>query len=195
MTSLLQICSTEEIAESADRRRRHLWSGSFLATHAQADGVAMTCARLFLPPRQCSMIVDTGPDFPPGFRNQLESLGSEMIWFRPRENLTTRALNIYSGSVVGWDTLINFADEREGHQSFKYLSPGLQLHLHDLLLPPSPFADNPPKWVHIVCSVSRAQAMIQEQRFLQLDQCKEWSGKLVWEPMPVSSPSASRRLS
>jgi hypothetical protein len=69
-----------------------------------ADEVAMTCARLFLPPRQCSMIIDTGPDFPLEFRNQLESLGSEMIWFRPRESLTTRALNIYSGSTIGYNT-------------------------------------------------------------------------------------------
>ena len=186
MTSLLQICIAGEIAESADRRRRHLWSGSFPATHTRADEVAMTCARLFLPPRQCSMIVDTGPDFPPGFRNQLESLGSEMIWFRPRENLTTRALNIYSGSVIGYDTLFSFADEREGHQSFKYLSPGLQLHLHDLLLPPSPFADSPPEWVHVVCSVSRVQAMIEEKKTLRLGQDKTWSVNLVWEPMPVS---------
>jgi hypothetical protein len=51
------------------------------------------------------MIVDTGPDFPPEFRNQLESLGSEMTWFRPRETLTTRALNIYSGSVIGYVTV------------------------------------------------------------------------------------------
>lgn len=91
-----------ELAESTDRRRRHLWSGPFLTTHTPADEVAMTSARLFLPPRQCSMIVDTGPDFPLKFRNQLESLGSEMTWFRPRDNLTTRALNIYSGSTIGY---------------------------------------------------------------------------------------------
>jgi hypothetical protein len=87
-----------------DRRRRHLWFGPSLTTHAQADDIAMTCARLFLPPDQCSMIIDTGTDFPPGFRNQLESLGSDMIWFRPRQEPTTRALNIYSGSTIGYDT-------------------------------------------------------------------------------------------
>jgi hypothetical protein len=51
------------------------------------------------------MIIDTGPDFPLEFRNQLEFLGSEMTWFRPRESLTTRALNIYSGSTIGYVTL------------------------------------------------------------------------------------------
>jgi hypothetical protein len=80
----------------------------------------------------------------------------------------------------------DFADERDGHQSFKYLSPGLQLHLHDLLLPPSPFADSPPEWVHVVCSVARVQAMIDEKKTLRLGQDKSWSGNLVWEPMPVS---------
>jgi hypothetical protein len=49
------------------------------------------------------MIVDTGPDFSPEFRNQLESLGSEMTWFRPRQAPTTKALNIYSGSVIGYE--------------------------------------------------------------------------------------------
>jgi hypothetical protein len=80
----------------------------------------------------------------------------------------------------------DFADGREGHQSFEYLSPGLQLHLHDLLLPPSPFADSPPEWVHVVCSVARVQAMIDEKKSLQLGQDTTWSGNLVWEPMPVS---------
>lgn len=47
------------------------------------------------------MIVDTGLDFPDDFRRQLEAFGDEMIWFRPRDGLTTRALNIYSGPVVG----------------------------------------------------------------------------------------------
>jgi len=82
--------------------------------------------------------------------------------------------------------LIALTNEREGYQSFKYLSPGLQLHLHDLLSPPSPFADNPPEWVHVVCSVARVQAMIDEKKALRLGQDRTWSGNLVWEPMPVS---------
>jgi hypothetical protein len=86
----------------------------------------------------------------------------------------------------------DFADGREGHQSFEYLSPGLQLHLHDLLLPPSPFADSPPEWVHVVCSVARVQAMIDEKKTLRLGQDGTWSGNLVWEPMPVSLPSLTR---
>jgi hypothetical protein len=45
-------------------------------------------------------IADVGPDFPPPFRQQLEGLG-DMVWFRPRE-VTTRALNIYSGGRIGW---------------------------------------------------------------------------------------------
>lgn len=75
----------------------------------------------------------------------------------------------------------------EGHQSFKYLSPQLQLHLRDLLLAPSPFTDPPPQWVHIVCSVSRARAMVDERSALRLGEGQEmWKGNLVWEPMPVS---------
>jgi len=61
----------------------------------------MTCARLFLPSSQCCMVIDTGSDFPQEFRDQLESLGRGMIWFRARDGLTTRALNIYSGSAIG----------------------------------------------------------------------------------------------
>jgi hypothetical protein len=74
----------------------------------------------------------------------------------------------------------------EGHQSFKYLSPQLQLHLRDLLLPPSPFTTPPPEWVHIVCSVTRAQAMIDEKKVLRIGESQvPWKGNLVWEPMPV----------
>lgn len=48
------------------------------------------------------MIIDTGHDFPVDFRQTLESYGKDMTWFRPREGLTTRALNIYSGSEIGY---------------------------------------------------------------------------------------------
>jgi hypothetical protein len=47
------------------------------------------------------MIIDIGHDFPDTFRRQLEALGDEMTWFRPRDGLTTRALNLYSGASIG----------------------------------------------------------------------------------------------
>lgn len=56
-------------------------------------------ARQFLPPSNVGFIADVGPDFPAAFRQQLEGLG-EMVYFRPRE-VTTRALNIYSGARIG----------------------------------------------------------------------------------------------
>lgn len=64
-------------------------------------GIYATCAaRQFLPPANVGFIADVGEDFPPAFRAQLEALG-QMVWFRPRDGLTTRALNIYSGTGVG----------------------------------------------------------------------------------------------
>lgn len=56
---------------------------------------------MFLPPRDCGLIVDVGHDFPERFKSELKRLGDEMVWFRPREGPTTRALNIYSGATIG----------------------------------------------------------------------------------------------
>jgi hypothetical protein len=47
------------------------------------------------------MIIDAGDDFPACFRHSLEMYGKEMTWFRSRDGLTTRALNIYSGNTIG----------------------------------------------------------------------------------------------
>lgn len=63
--------------------------------------LAMVCARMFLPPTHCGMIIDTGHDCPPLFRDEIQKFGGEMTWFRARDELTTRALNIYSGSSIG----------------------------------------------------------------------------------------------
>lgn len=65
-------------------------------------GIYATCAaRQFLPPKLVGFIADIGDDFPSKFRRELEALG-EMVWFRPREGRTTRALNVYSGRRVGY---------------------------------------------------------------------------------------------
>ncbi|RSH89473.1 hypothetical protein EHS25_002022 [Saitozyma podzolica] len=115
---------------------------------------AMTAARLFLPPSHCALLVDRGDDFPQHFADQLEALGADMVWFRRRDGKTTRALNIYSGTAIG-----------EGHQTFQYLSPQLNLSLRDLLVPPSPFATpHHPEWVHVVVRIPRAQFLVQEAR-------------------------------
>jgi hypothetical protein len=99
----------QDLSQTGSELKRQIGGGgifgmTFLFTQSQTNEVAMTCARLFLPPSQCSMVIDTGTDFSPEFRRQLESLGRDMTWFRPREGLTTRALNIYSGSTIGYDT-------------------------------------------------------------------------------------------
>lgn len=61
----------------------------------------MIAARQFLPPTHCSLLIDKGDDFPERFVHDLKSLGNEMVWFRHREGMTTRALNIYSGRRIG----------------------------------------------------------------------------------------------
>jgi hypothetical protein len=66
---------------------------------------AMTAARMFLPPTHCGLIVDKGDDFPDVFKDRLVAMGKEMVWFRRREGPTTRALNIYSGSEIGYARL------------------------------------------------------------------------------------------
>lgn len=74
----------------------------------------MTAARHFLPATHCGLLVDTGDDFPDAFRKELKELGEEMIWFRPREGKTTRALNIYSGTKIGYASPYEIALKHEG---------------------------------------------------------------------------------
>jgi len=62
----------------------------------------MTAARQFLPPSHCGLLVDKGTDFPAEFASELKSFGEEMIWFRERPSKTTRAVNIYSGRMIGY---------------------------------------------------------------------------------------------
>lgn len=56
---------------------------------------------------------------------------------------------------------------------------------------PSPFTDPSPEWVHIVCGTDRAKAMVHERETIRIcsndgsGEDQAWSGKLVWEPMPV----------
>ncbi|OCF71347.1 hypothetical protein I204_07974 [Kwoniella mangroviensis CBS 8886] len=135
---------------------------------------------MFLPPSQCGLIVDRGDDFPSKFTNILKGYDKEMIWFRPRKGKTTRALNIYSGGKIG-----------QGHQSFKYLSPQLNLLPHDFILPPSPFATpNLPEYIHVVCNTARAKLIVDEMRDIRENGIdgigRGWNGKLIWEPMPSS---------
>lgn len=77
----------------------------------------MAAARMFLPAAHVGYIVDVGDDFPPEFRRTLEGLG-DMVWFRPRKGNTTRALNQYSGAVIGYVAAISG------------LIGGPSLHLH-----------------------------------------------------------------
>lgn len=118
--------------------------------------------------------------------------GAEMTWFRHREGKTTRALNIYSGSRIGSVGLTPSARAiltvREGHQSFQYLSPQLNLTPKDILLPPSPFALSPPEWIHVVCVTERARDITEELHAIQAERATHANGhaRLVWEPLGVS---------
>lgn len=62
----------------------------------------MVAARMFLPAEHCALIVDQGTDFPAHYVAELKRFGEDMTWLRPREGKTTRALNIYSGSRIGF---------------------------------------------------------------------------------------------
>lgn len=61
----------------------------------------MVATRLFLPAGQCGMVVDKGSDFPSHFEQQLQAYGDDMVYFRQRDGLTTRAVNMYSGTKIG----------------------------------------------------------------------------------------------
>ncbi|WVQ72340.1 hypothetical protein IAR50_001891 [Cryptococcus sp. DSM 104548] len=140
---------------------------------------AMVAARQFLPPSHVGLLVDKGSDFPQAFVQDLEKLGKDMIWFRHRDGPTTRALNIYSGQKIG-----------QGHQSFKYISPQLQIFPRDLVVPPSPFAQPfPPEWLHVVCGSPRMELIVEELEELKQKAIMDGTPlktQLVWEPLPFS---------
>ncbi|ODO00263.1 hypothetical protein I350_06892 [Cryptococcus amylolentus CBS 6273] len=151
--------------------------------------IAMIAARQFLPSSHVGLLVDKGSDFPPRFTEDLERLGKDMIWFRHRDGPTTRALNIYSGRKIG-----------EGHQSFKYISPQLQIFPRDLIVDPSPFAKPfAPEWIHVVCGSPRMKLIVEELEGLKRDAVNEGAShlrsQLVWEPLPFScTPGESDNL-
>ncbi|WWD22808.1 hypothetical protein CI109_107302 [Kwoniella shandongensis] len=155
-------------------------AGNAVPADAEEIGGGGIYARAFLPPTHCGLIVDRGDDFPEQFARDLESFGSEMVWFRHRTGKTTRALNMYSGHRIG-----------EGHQSFRYLSPQLNLSPRDLILDPSPFAKPIlPEWIHVVCNTTRAQLIVDElvqirSHGLTGGLGKGWGAQMVWEPLPV----------
>ncbi|WOO84512.1 putative protein [Vanrija pseudolonga] len=130
---------------------------------------AATAARLFLPPSHVGFIADKAPDFPPAFENKLRKLGQGMVWFRPAEGKTTRALNVYSGAEVG-----------SGHQTFQYLSRQPQLWPSDFLSPISPISTPRPEWIHVVCDISRAGAVLDDAEKWR---SQGWNGELAWEPL------------
>lgn len=130
---------------------------------------AASSARLFLPAQNVGFIVDCGPDLPNEYREELGRLGEGTVWFRPRTEPTTRALNLYSGGRVG-----------EGQQYFQYLAAPKRLVLSDFFNEDSPLAEPSPQWVHVVCDAERARSVLEDARAC----AKEgWRGKLAWEPL------------
>jgi hypothetical protein len=80
--------------------------------------------------------------------------------------------------------------DREGHQTFHYLSPQLNLSLRDLLVPPSPFATpHHPEWVHVVVRIPRAQFLVQEAQQISVAGIdgigKGWRPRMIWEPLDI----------
>ena len=130
---------------------------------------AASGARLFLPAQNVGYIADCGPDLPADYRTELLGLGEETVWLRPRAEPTTRALNLYSGGVVG-----------EGQQSFEYLSPPKRLVLSEYFREDSPLADPPATWVHVVCDAERAKQVLEDARTCFRE---GWRGRLAWEPL------------
>ncbi|KAL7420501.1 hypothetical protein Q5752_004451 [Cryptotrichosporon argae] len=130
---------------------------------------AATAARIFLPPSHVAFIADVGADMPARFEAVLRGFGKGMVWLRPREGLTTRALNMYSGQKIG-----------EGHQTFRYLSPQKQITPADYFGDASPFRDPPPAWLHVVCDTDRAAAVVAEVEGIR---ARGWTGGMVWEPL------------
>lgn len=143
----------------------------------------MIGARIFLPASSVGHIVDRGIDFPPAIQASLESYGPEMFYFRERtdgQRLTTRALNIYTGQRTG-----------EGHQSFRYLTPKMQLFPFDIAASPL-FRPIPPSYLHIVCSPGRAREIVDQVDEIATNGTgsdgfgKGWKPELIWEPFASS---------
>lgn len=84
-------------------------------------------------------------------------------------------------------------DDSEGLQTFRYISPQLNLCLRDLILPPSPFGL--PAYVHVVARIPRATQIAQEAEQIRLKglegRGKGWAAKMIWEPLDIKV-SASR---
>lgn len=122
-------------------------------------------ARLLSPTSSSSStigwIVDEGTDFPQAIRETILSWQTSLV-LRPRDGLTTRGWNGYSGNE---------------HRAFKYLTEKKRITADDLtpvLLESKSF--------HLICSASRCielVASILEKRSLDLDR-----PYFIWEPVP-----------
>lgn len=79
---------------------------------------------------------------------------------------------------------------REGTQSFEYLTPRIKLNPKDLVLPPSPFTETLPEWIHVVSTTERIREIADELDDIRREGidgiAKGWHAKLVWEPLSVS---------
>ncbi|KAN0065105.1 hypothetical protein ACQY0O_001601 [Thecaphora frezii] len=144
-------------------------------------------ARLFLSPAQMQMIIDTGRDFTPAIRSSLELFdrvatpddanegvggGASMWRFRPRDGLTTRAVNVYKGE----------------HRSFGYLTPKVRLEVADLLSASPCSPARLPQWIHIICSPQRAADIIRhiDAHLASSVKADEAFPNIVYEPIPDS---------
>ncbi|KAH8924535.1 Ribokinase-like protein [Atractiella rhizophila] len=131
-------------------------------------------ARMFLSPSKLLMIVDRGHDWKHygWVQEKLDSYGAEAWHYREdttRE--TTKALNIY---------------RLDGSRGFQYLTPRRRLSPLDLLSlsPPLPSL---PRFLHFICSPTRALTIISEISSIRGSSSTKypnWDPVLVYEPIP-----------
>ncbi|QIX01333.1 hypothetical protein AMS68_006850 [Peltaster fructicola] len=121
-------------------------------------------ARLFSPGSSAASvgwIVDEGTDFPPEIRQALLSWQTSLV-LRPRNGLTTRGWNGYSGNE---------------HRAFKYLTEKKRITADDLspaLLQSASF--------HLICSASRCIELVERINHLRPSELSR--PRYIWEPVP-----------
>lgn len=123
-----------------------------------------------------SWIVDVGSDFPPSFKDLIDSWNTSCIFRHDTTRLTTRAWNGYGPNE---------------HRSFKYLTPKIRLEVSSL-------TDNQAlsRSFHMVCSPDRCKELSTSLRIRRkaLDPNAP-DPIIIWEPIPdLCTPAELKKL-